>query len=65
MGGDDSGVVGITQRELPMEMGEDIRELKTPGTLRGRRMEASGSSSTLPAATDRSPLRAERGHGLA
>jgi hypothetical protein len=28
MGGDDSGVIGITQRELLMEMREDIKGLK-------------------------------------
>ena len=29
MGGDDSGVVGITQRELLMEMRDDIRALRS------------------------------------
>ncbi len=29
MGGDDAGVVGITQRELLMEMRDDIRALRS------------------------------------
>ena len=29
MGGDDSGVIGITQRELLMEMRDDIRALRS------------------------------------
>ncbi|HYM84019.1 MAG TPA: hypothetical protein VEY67_07705, partial [Candidatus Dormibacteraeota bacterium] len=29
MGGDDSGVIGITQRELLMEMGDGIRALRS------------------------------------